>query len=341
MIANNDYFESSLKTVIVAGEPCEKEVIQLHREKLPLVPLANEYGPTEVCVWCSFSSNIAAIGPFPSIGGPIANTKIYILTKFFQLTPINVIGEIYVSGNGLARGYLRQETQTGERFISSPFDATVRLYRTGDLGKYKSNGIIEFIGRVDHQTKIRGFRIEVGEIESSLRMHCNIQQAIVEVEGTDDSKHLVAYVMNQPQQDEGAHEIACDKIVDKKFNSKNNRTDDRILINHTVELESDRTKNTKYFLQNISLSGASFGSQETELLKLKQRLKLTFTLPRLNGVTLCGVVIWIEKFLLGVRWDLKGQQENELRECLNFFMIIKGYLIVNYEAFLKRNYLNI
>src|ERR1700680_2801201 len=128
----------------------------------------NVYGPTETTVWSTvYRVTGREEGSIP-IGRPIANTSIYILDSNQNPVPVNVAGEIYIGGDGLARGYLNRPELTAERFVADPFrDADgARMYRTGALGRYRADGTIQCLGRVDHQVKIRGFRIELGEIEA-------------------------------------------------------------------------------------------------------------------------------------------------------------------------------
>ena len=114
------------------------------------------------------------------IGKPIANTQAYILDPYGQLTPPGVLGEIYLGGAGVARGYLKRPELTAERFVDDPFNAPAgggRLYRTGDLGRLRSDGMFEFAGRVDDQIKIRGIRVELGDIEAALLYHPGVRSA--------------------------------------------------------------------------------------------------------------------------------------------------------------------
>ena len=133
---------------------------------------------------------------FISIGQPIANTVIYILDSHLQLKPIGIPGELYIGGDGLARGYFKRPELTREKFIDNPFGEG-RLYKTGDLARYLPDGNIEFLGRIDHQVKIRGFRIELGEIENTLSQYEGIQEAVV-IAKTQESedKYLVAYYIS-------------------------------------------------------------------------------------------------------------------------------------------------
>ncbi|RMH08750.1 MAG: amino acid adenylation domain-containing protein [Nitrospirae bacterium] len=175
------------------------------------VELWNLYGPTETTIWSAVHRVHPDEGPVP-IGRPIANTRFYVLDGHGQPVPIGVPGELYIGGEGLARGYLRRPDLTDQKFVSDPFHTgpLARLYRTGDLVKYRPDGTLEFLGRLDHQVKLRGFRIELGEIEAVLNQHPAVDHSVVtvvECDGVDepgpapafrdptDRKSLVAYVV--------------------------------------------------------------------------------------------------------------------------------------------------
>ncbi|TAN46872.1 MAG: amino acid adenylation domain-containing protein, partial [Methylococcaceae bacterium] len=192
-----------LRTVILAGEACPPALVAEHYRRLPAVPLYNEYGPTEASVWCSVHrctpADAATAVP---IGRPIAATQLYLLDARLHPVPIGVPGELYVGGAGITRGYLNQPRATAERYLPDPFGkgAGARLYRTGDRARYRADGKLEFLGRVDQQIKLSGFRIEPGEIESRLRSHPWVREAAVIVrEDAPGVRRLVAYVVGEQE----------------------------------------------------------------------------------------------------------------------------------------------
>ena len=140
--------------------------------------LWNMYGPTETTVWSAVHRVESGSGVVP-IGRPIANTQLYVLDKNRNLVPRCAVGELYIGGDGLARGYLRREELTRERFVGNPFVRSARMYRTGDLARWLPDGTVECLGRSDSQVKVRGFRIELGEVEVALAGHEAIRQCVV------------------------------------------------------------------------------------------------------------------------------------------------------------------
>lgn len=158
----------------------------------------NMYGPTETTIWSTTSRVNGEPNPTGAvdIGRPIANTQIYLLDGHRQPVPIGVPGELWIGGDGVARGYWRRPDLTAEKFADDPFLPGNRIYRTGDLARYRPDGVIDFLGRVDHQVKLRGHRIELGEIESVLMQHSSVRQAIVVLRTDDaDDPRLVAYLV--------------------------------------------------------------------------------------------------------------------------------------------------
>ncbi|MET0777668.1 MAG: amino acid adenylation domain-containing protein [Pseudomonas mandelii] len=190
-----------LRQVIVAGETCPAKLVHEVTSSFTHVELFNEYGPTEATVWaavhrCSFED----VDPVP-IGRPIANARVYLLDAHGVPVPLGAVGEMYIGGAGVARGYLNLAELTAERFLLDPFAGKpdARMYKTGDLARYLPNANLVFLGRNDDQVKIRGLRIEPGEIAARLSGHPAIREAVVEVQGVDPDKRLVAYVVAQPE----------------------------------------------------------------------------------------------------------------------------------------------
>ncbi|WP_230598529.1 non-ribosomal peptide synthetase, partial [Xanthomonas albilineans] len=184
----------SLQTVVVAGEALPAAMVKRWGEGRRLI---NAYGPTETTVCVSVHECDANATGAPPIGRPIANVRIYILDAHGAPVSIGVVGELYIGGDGVGRGYLNRDDLTTERFLIDPFstDQTARMYRSGDLGRWRADGTIEFVGRNDHQVKIRGFRIELGEIEARLSAHADVRECVVvaldAAAGSD--RRLVAY----------------------------------------------------------------------------------------------------------------------------------------------------
>lgn len=193
----------SLKLVVVGGERLLlTRVKQWYKSVGNQVKLINAYGPTESTIsalWYDLSKlNLTGFSSEVPIGRPIANTRVYILDKNLQSVPVGVTGELYIGGDGLARGYLNLPGLTTERFIPDFFnqEPNARLYKTGDLVRYLPDGNIEFLDRIDHQVKIRGFRIELGEVEAVLSQHPDVREAVVIArENSTGDQQLVAYVV--------------------------------------------------------------------------------------------------------------------------------------------------
>jgi len=214
----NQSFPDSVRLVIIGGEKVLPEQIMTWQQQVqhkgaacldfvnPTISLINTYGPTEATiVTTTYDLSKLEVTETPGrnipIGKPVANTKTYILDHHLNLTPVGVPGELYIGGVGLARGYLNRPDLTNTAFIPDPFSTIpARLYKTGDLARYRIDGTIEFLGRIDRQVKIRGFRIELEEIEAVLTQHSDIQNAVVIArEERPSNIQLVAYIVPQPE----------------------------------------------------------------------------------------------------------------------------------------------
>jgi amino acid adenylation domain-containing protein len=194
----------SLRQIVLSGEALSAHLQNQCLQQLPWVRLSNLYGPTEAAIdvthWeCRLDPTLAAV----PIGKPIANLRMYVLDEHLQPVPIGVTGEIYIGGAGVARGYLQRPELTAQRFIADPFmaDSAARMYRTGDLGRWRADGVLEYLGRNDHQVKLRGQRIELGEIESQLLLQPGIREAVVLLrEDRPGDQRLVAYLTMEAAQ---------------------------------------------------------------------------------------------------------------------------------------------
>ncbi|WP_026736179.1 non-ribosomal peptide synthetase [Fischerella sp. PCC 9605] len=197
---SQEYLPKCLRLVVVGSEQVRWERVAMWQKYVGChIKLLNAYGPTEATITATvYEPDLRKLknqtGGVP-IGRPIANTQVYILDRNLQPVPIGVVGELYIGGAGVARGYLNCSELTSEKFVNNPFGDS-KLYKTGDLARYLKDSNIEFIGRIDNQVKIRGFRIELGEIESILNTYPQVKQAIVIArEDNAGNKRLVAYVV--------------------------------------------------------------------------------------------------------------------------------------------------
>ncbi|QZZ25198.1 non-ribosomal peptide synthetase [Streptomyces sp. ST1015] len=183
---------TGLRWVMCSGEALAASAVARLSAVLD-VPVHNLYGPTEASVDVTACRDVTGEGPVP-IGGPVANTRLYVLDPALRLVPPGAPGELYVAGAGLARGYARRPGLTAGRFVACPFEPGERMYRTGDVVRRRPDGRLDYLGRADDQVKIRGFRIELGEIEAVLTRHPGVAQAAVAVHEDPVGRRLTGYV---------------------------------------------------------------------------------------------------------------------------------------------------
>ena len=207
--------ETNLRLIISGGEALTPEIVDIWRETLPHVQMINAYGPTEAVITATTyhvpaQSDAPTVSGALPIGGPVPPRVAVILDRYGNRTPIGAPGELCIGGEAIARGYLDRPALTAEAFrpdaFLSPSEAAKkpahplsrsRLYHTGDLARFRQDGAIEFLGRIDHQVKVRGFRIELGEIEAVLHQHPAIHRAVAHVHANEHGQQLVAYIVVQ------------------------------------------------------------------------------------------------------------------------------------------------
>jgi hypothetical protein len=210
-----------LRWLIATGEALAPELCREWLRRYPSIPMMNAYGPTECSDDVSHAvvAKAADVGPGTvPIGRPIGNTRLYVVDRRLAPVPVGVGGELYVGGDGVGRGYLRDPRKTCRAFVPDPFGdaAGGRLYRTGDLARFSPGGDIDFLGRIDHQVKLRGYRIELGEVENALERHPDVAQAVTMVRGGSPdpaapsgpgAPRLVAYVVGKAGRPADAAEL--------------------------------------------------------------------------------------------------------------------------------------
>ncbi|MFE9631360.1 non-ribosomal peptide synthase/polyketide synthase [Streptomyces sp. NPDC006463] len=207
---------AGLRLLMAGGDALAPQHCRTVLERLPHVRLVNGYGPTETTVFAAVHPvDAASVGASVPIGSPLGRTGAYVLDSWLRPVPAGVAGELYIAGEGLTRGYVGHPGLSAGRFVASPFGSGERMYRTGDVVRWLADGQLEFVGRADHQVKVRGFRIEIGEIESALAAHPDVQQAVVAVrEARPGVKRLVGYVVGDRVDHSGLREFVAKSLPD-------------------------------------------------------------------------------------------------------------------------------
>jgi acyl carrier protein len=195
---------SHLRMCMIGGDAVTTSLAEAFSARWPQASLLNVYGMAETWDVSWYDAGRLVDSPLVPIGRPISNTQVYVLDRDRQPAPIGVMGELYIGGVGLSRGYRGRAGLTAERFVPSPFGDGERLYRSGDLARWRSDGELECLGRQDHQVKVRGFRIELGEIEAQLVQHPQVREAIVMAPEEAGDRRLVAYYVARAEADEAA-----------------------------------------------------------------------------------------------------------------------------------------
>ncbi|MBJ7295030.1 MAG: amino acid adenylation domain-containing protein [Dolichospermum sp.] len=295
----------SLRLVIIGGEKALTERLQTWLEYVgQRVSLVNNYGPTEATIGATIydlSAAKIASAALP-IGRPIRNVQTYVLDQSLQPVPIGIPGELYIGGDGLARGYLNQPDLTEEKFIPNPFrkEPGSRLYKTGDKARYLPDGNIEFIGRIDNQVKIRGFRIELGEVEALLAQHPNVLQPVVICrEDTPGNKRLVAYVVS-------------------------NLILERIPYHSECQLEIDGNS-IKLHTENISNGAVDLVGMPTPTITEGQQVRLHLLLPGESEPRwLSGTVAWLRPPQVGVSFNLTFSEQAKVDQSITYQLDTQG-----------------
>ncbi|MCA0756969.1 amino acid adenylation domain-containing protein [Paenibacillus sp. N4] len=342
----------TLRLVVLGGESMNAEEMRSFLQTYPHVQVMNHYGPTETCVGAMAGfvdpEQLADRINVP-VGTPIHNNKIYILDSEFQVVPAGVTGELFISGAGLARGYLYRPELTEERFLTNPFVEGERLYRTGDIVRLLPDRRVEFLGRADHQVKIRGYRVELEEIESHLLLHPSIHQAAVICK---DNQSLIAYIVTAEELTLTAlRDYLADKVPDYMIPAQfavldripltpNGKVDRRALpeaeglaweARHTTPLDQIEQDLVRIWEQVLGIKGVGtqdnffdIGGNSLSLIRLHSLIE-----PLYAGVTVINLFAYpsISKLAAYIRQTIYQDQKSEVRAIPypeDFFAADKG-----------------
>nr|WP_231574946.1 non-ribosomal peptide synthase/polyketide synthase [Paenibacillus sp. FSL R7-0273] len=253
LLAGCEAWLEGVTEILIGGEAWTGELLTELQSK-SRASLFNMYGPTETTIWSAVRE--VTTEQMVTVGGPMANTRMYIVNGDCQLQPVGVAGELCIAGDGLARGYYNRPELTAEKFVDNPFEPGTRMYRTGDLARRLADGSLEYLGRMDHQVKIRGYRIECGEIEAQLLAHAYIREAVVLArEDEQGQAYLCAY-------------LVCIKpvTVDQLHDHLSRYLPDYMIPSYFVELDSiPLSNNGKVNRKLLPVPALSMNTQEDKL----------------------------------------------------------------------------
>ena len=300
MVENQISAFSDVNYLLAGGDVLS--VVDVHKalEVINHGVLINGYGPTENTTFsCCFSMHKdTQIGGSVPIGKPIANTTVYVLDYQMEPVPVGIPGELYVGGDGLARGYINRPRQTALCFMPNPFSSHPgeRLYKTGDIVRYREDGTLEFMGRKDEQLKIRGFRIELGEINAAIARYPGVRQWIVlSHEHAPGDKRLIVYLMANLAVDRISFEITCHLSYG---------------MNSSATVTSDDISETGVCIKHIP-----------EDLHVGQHVQLGIHLPGNASESIFkAVVIWIRDRKAGLSFDLAPEDQKLVRDGIKYIM---------------------
>jgi amino acid adenylation domain-containing protein/non-ribosomal peptide synthase protein (TIGR01720 family) len=334
---SNEGLPDSLRLVILGGEKASAEkFIAWNRAGGAEIDLVNTYGPTETTIVATSYEPDASekrrddLYDLP-IGRPIPNAQTYILDTNLRPVPLGVPGELYIGGEGVARGYLNRPDLTADRFLPDPFSRQPggRLYRTGDLVRYRSDGIIEFLGRTDEQVKIRGFRVEPGDVEAALRQHPALREVAVVARQDSPGEHrLVAY---------------CVPHLTRVPAPSDRRRHVRVPLSAEAVVRASGDGTTVLNTENLSVGGLTLSLQSPDW-KENHAVEVSLQLPGSEArLDLSGVISWKRENRIGIRFhDISATQEAVLSEVIDqaieeqraFVGELRGFLLAKLPEYM-------
>ena len=296
-----------VRQLLAGGEVLSVPHLLAAQQQWPGCCFINGYGPTESTTFTCCYNIANGLGASTPIGQPIANTQVYILDKQLHPVPVDVAGELYIGGDGLARGYWDRPDLTAEKFIPNPFSAVPdsRMYKSGDLARWLPNGNIEFLGRIDSQVKIRGFRIELGEIEATINQHPAVQTTVVIArEDVPGDKRLVAYLVS-------------------------NIATDRVPFQGSCQVETPDGDVQWASLEDISCNGACLGGVP-DTWEVGQTFHINVSLlHNLAEQCLPAEVIWKKDNRVGILFEISLAERDVLRQNIAHLSKTKDYTVMD------------